>query len=725
MGKLFKILGAIVGVIVVLIIAAIIIIPLVVDPNDFKDKIAASVKESTGRTLSINEDIGLSVFPWLALEVKKAELSNPEGFEQGTFARIGEASIRVKLQPLLSRQLEMDTLVLNDVELNLIRQQDGSDNFSQWGKASADKAGESAPSQDQGKEGDAQQLAGLTIGGVKVSQLNVRFDDRQAGQKIELLETSLESGAITPGEAIPIKLSALLTASAPATKAQIELSTQALLDQAKGLLTLSGLELTVDAEGEAVPGGKMDLSLLSEVKAALDGSSAQLDKLELKTLGLRLTGNARATDLSSEPRFSGKITLDETNPKELLTKLGNEPLQTVDPEALTALGLESEFAGTTQSLKLDQLAMKLDETQFDGYIHINDFNGPNVSFKLNGNRLDVDRYMVKTAEGQAGSDGANEGKQAEAEAVPPALPLDVLRALVLNGDLRLKWFKVNNLKAENVSLSLRAKGGKLAVEPLAANFYQGQVEQIVRLDVRKDTPVIQAITQLNEVQAEPLLMDLNGEALLSGTMNLSGDVTTQGLDAKTATRNLGGTAKFEFLDGAYNGVNIGYELRRAKALIKGEKAPEEGAKKTDFAELSGSANIKGGVVHNNDLLMKAPLLRLQGKGNADLNQSVMDYALTVAVVETSKGQGGGSLDELRGLKIPVSAKGPFADPKIGIELEKLISESAKAKVKEKAKEKVEEVKAKAKEKVEKKIQEKLGDKVGQELGNKLKGLFGN
>lgn len=721
MGKLLKILGAIIGVIVVLIIAAIIIIPLVVDPNDFKDKIATSVKESTGRTLSINEDIGLSVFPWLALEVKKAELSNPEGFEEGTFARIGEASIRVKLQPLLSRQLEMDTLVLSDVELNLIRQKDGTDNFSQWGNASSEKAGDSSATQDQGGADDAKQLAGLTIGGVKVSQLNVRFDDRQAGQKIELLETNLESGAITPGEAIPVKLSALLTTSAPATKAQIELSTQALLDQAKGLLTLSGLELTVDAEGEAVPGGKMDLSLLSEVKAALDGSSAQLDKLELKTLGLRLTGNAKATDLSSEPRFSGKISLDETSPKALLTKLGNEPLQTVDPEALTALALETAFAGTASSLKLDQLALKLDETQFDGYIHVNDFTGPNVSFKLNGNRLDVDRYMIKTGEGEAGAGGGGEGTQEEAETAPPALPLDVLRALVMNGDLRLKWFKVNNLKAENVSLTLRAKGGKLAVEPLAANFYQGQIEQIVRLDVRKDTPVIQAISQLNEVQAEPLLMDLNGEAILSGTMNLSADVNTRGLDAKTATRNLGGTAKFAFLDGAYNGVNIGYELRRAKALLKGEKAPEEGAKKTDFAELSGSANIKAGVVQNDDLLMKAPLLRLQGKGNADLNQSVMDYALTVAVVETSKGQGGGSLDDLRGLKIPVSAKGPFADPKIGIELDKLIGEAAK----EKAKKKVEEVKAKAKEKVEQKIQEKLGDKVGKELGSKLKGLFGN
>ncbi|MCG7953882.1 MAG: AsmA family protein, partial [Candidatus Thiodiazotropha endolucinida] len=69
MGKTLKVLGWLVGMVVVLVIAAIILIPMFVDPNDHKDRIVAEVKRATGRDLTINGDIGLSVFPRLALEL--------------------------------------------------------------------------------------------------------------------------------------------------------------------------------------------------------------------------------------------------------------------------------------------------------------------------------------------------------------------------------------------------------------------------------------------------------------------------------------------------------------------------------------------------------------------------------------------------------------------------------------------------------------------------------
>ena len=72
-----------------LIVAAAIIIPLVVDPNDYKDEIVSKVKETTGRDLKIQGDIGLSVFPWLGLELGALELSNAKGFGDAPFADVG------------------------------------------------------------------------------------------------------------------------------------------------------------------------------------------------------------------------------------------------------------------------------------------------------------------------------------------------------------------------------------------------------------------------------------------------------------------------------------------------------------------------------------------------------------------------------------------------------------------------------------------------------------
>ncbi|MEW8259336.1 MAG: AsmA family protein, partial [Candidatus Thiodiazotropha taylori] len=97
MGKTLKVLGWLVGMVVVLVIAAIILIPMFVDPNDHKDRIVAEVKRATGRDLTINGDIGLSVFPRLALELNGLTLSNAPGFNGSEFASVNHASVSVNL----------------------------------------------------------------------------------------------------------------------------------------------------------------------------------------------------------------------------------------------------------------------------------------------------------------------------------------------------------------------------------------------------------------------------------------------------------------------------------------------------------------------------------------------------------------------------------------------------------------------------------------------------
>ena len=107
MKKLFKIVGVLVLVVVVLIGAAAVLVPMFFDPNDHKDRIAQAVKDATGRDLNLKGDIGLSVFPWIAIDLGAVELSNPPGFDGPAFAETEGAKVRVKLMPLLKRQVEM------------------------------------------------------------------------------------------------------------------------------------------------------------------------------------------------------------------------------------------------------------------------------------------------------------------------------------------------------------------------------------------------------------------------------------------------------------------------------------------------------------------------------------------------------------------------------------------------------------------------------------------
>jgi len=81
MGKLLKFLFSLLGVLVLLVIVAIVALPMLVDPNDYKDQITSLVKDKTGRTLEIDGDINLSVFPWLGADIGPTRLSNAAGFD--------------------------------------------------------------------------------------------------------------------------------------------------------------------------------------------------------------------------------------------------------------------------------------------------------------------------------------------------------------------------------------------------------------------------------------------------------------------------------------------------------------------------------------------------------------------------------------------------------------------------------------------------------------------
>jgi AsmA protein len=73
-GKLIKVILVFFSSVALLIIAAAIIIPLVVDLNDYKTEMEVAVEEQTGRTLKIEGDLHVSVFPWLGTPVTNALL---------------------------------------------------------------------------------------------------------------------------------------------------------------------------------------------------------------------------------------------------------------------------------------------------------------------------------------------------------------------------------------------------------------------------------------------------------------------------------------------------------------------------------------------------------------------------------------------------------------------------------------------------------------------------
>ncbi|MGH8524464.1 MAG: AsmA family protein, partial [Gammaproteobacteria bacterium] len=484
-------------------------------------------------------------------------------------------------------------------------------------------------------------------------------------------------------------------------------------------LTLAPFNVKAALAGETLPNKSADVTLATRAEIDLDKQTVALSDLALQGLGLDLRGAAQAENIQKDPKFGGTLKLKPFDARKLLTQLGQAVPETTDPKALTNVGFETALAGSQNSINLNNLALRLDETRIKGTISVADFSQPAIGFKLDVDGIDVDRYLPPEKAEKAGGDvqksdksrakkdrGARDAARGTDDRVPVG---STAGALNLKGVLTVGKLKIANATLTQLSVAVNAKEGDINLNPIAADLYQGKIAGSVGLDTRAAKPKLSMNESLTGVQIEPLLADLSGEAKIAGTANLKAQLNAAGASADAIKRTLSGKAAFQFLDGALIGVNLGQLMRKAQAGFVGKV--DENAK-TDFSEMAGTLIFDQGVVRNQDLVLKSPLLRIAGKGQANLVSERIDYTLNTTLSATAEGQGGKELTDLKGITIPIKVSGTFDDPSYAPDVAGL------------AKAKAEKALQKNKEKITEKLKKKLGEDAGGVLGGTLGGLLG-
>ncbi len=797
--KVVKGLAVLFLVLVVLVVGAAVVIPMVVDPNDYKPQIVRQVQDATGRELTIEGDLKLSVFPWLGLDIGPTRLSNAPEFGKEPFASVKAVSVRVKLLPLLQRRVEADTVLLEGLRLNLERNAEGVGNWEDL--TGGPDAGEVSPSAGgeppTDTEGPGTAVAAFTINGVALQDAKLRWVDRTTGAQITVKDLNLETGAVAPGEPITVTGGFVVSSETPKAEGRFDISGRVVADpdarrarfeggalslEASGpdlpvgeltaelkldldadlakqvfksdvvLLTVAGVdpngqwtgtaELTgalnanvgdqqysfnsarigFKMDGEALPGGTTEGQATFDVDADLAAQTAALSNLALRAADLALSGNVSGENILDALAYKGEITVEPFNPRELMEKLGLEAPATQDLGVLTQLAMSTGLRGNANALSMEPMNLKLDDTSFEGSFSVRDFNDPGYQFDYRIDTIDLDRYLPPPADEAAAAPAApvageaSESSAARAQTGGAELPLDVLRALKLDGRATLGSVKVQNLRMNDVIVQIKAQDGLIQLDPMRMKLYDGSGSVKAVVDARTDQPKLQAQKQFQGIQAESLVKDVSGKDLLSGTGNVSANVNAVGADVGSIVRTLNGNFSLTFEDGAIKGVNVAQIIRDAKARLQGQPASATGPQQTDFAELSGSGVIKNGVVSNNDLSLKSPLLRVNGEGTVNLPAESIDYLVKTVIVGSLEGQGGKGLAELKGIPIPVRVTGTFSDPKYAPDLQAALAEGAKQKAKEEIQKKVE-------EEIGKKLEGGLKEQVGEQVQDKLKGLF--
>lgn len=244
MAKPLKIILALLGSLLLLLLAAVIALPLLFDPNDYRDRIAEAIKKETGREFSVGE-IHLAVFPWLRVELREVTLGNAAGFGDAPMLRVQRADVGARLMPLLrEKRIEASTLTLEGAQIQLAVDAEGRNNWQDLLPPVTEAPEAATPTL-------AERMQSLDIKGITLADVSVSYLDQKLGKQYQLDGLQLKTGRLHASEPFTLQTHFNASAKVPAVTAVVDLASTVALNSETGdvLLTEPKLELQLSQAG--------------------------------------------------------------------------------------------------------------------------------------------------------------------------------------------------------------------------------------------------------------------------------------------------------------------------------------------------------------------------------------------------------------------------------------------------------------------------------------------
>ncbi|MFV3404769.1 AsmA family protein [Pseudomonas sp. NY15463] len=716
------------------------------DPNDYKDEIRKLARDKAHVELTLNGDIGWSLFPWLGLELHEASiatLNNPKV----PFADLQMLGLSVRVLPLLRREVQMSDVRVEGLNLTLVRDASGHGNWEDIGKplpepnvASAPPSSEPAQTPTSKPEGNSERAVKLDIDSLTVNNARVLYTDEKAGQSYSAESIQLSTGAVHEGVNIPLKASAFLSASQPNIKARTELTGELRFDRKLKRYNLEDMRLSGETSGEPLAGKTLTFAAQGQVLVDLAANVASWSGLKVSANQLRALGELNVRDLDKTAQLSGALSVAQFDLRSFLDGIGQTLPATADPAVFKKLELVTRLEGSPNSLAFEDLAVKLDDSTFSGRVAVEDFAKQALRVRLKGDSFDADRYLPAKSEQAKGASAARQAeiKQQEASAVAGAgttplpntptqqawsedklLPVERLRTLDLQAELAFDALTLDKLPITDAQLNATGQGGLITLQTLRGGLYNGSFEAKGSVDVRPAVPQLGINTKINRVPVEHFIKRESPDQAppVKGLLTLASDLTATGNSQKALVDTLNGTASFTINDGVLVNANLEQQLCQAIATLNRKQlSGEPRGKDTPFQELRGSLVIRNGVASNPDLKARIPGLTVNGNGDLDLRVLGMDYNVGVVVEGDQRAMPDPACqvnERYVGVQVPLRCRGPM---ELGAKACRLDQEGLGKVAATLAGNRL-------KDKIDEKLEEKLGDKVSPELKDALKGLF--
>jgi len=692
-------------IVLVLIVAVLLAAPFFIDVNSYKSQIEKAVEDQTGRQLSIG-NIDASLLPWVGVELNDVHLANRSGFANRDFLSVERLHVKLAVLPLLSKKIEIKHFEVVSPVVYLERRSNGESNWEDLIASPA--AGGSADSQSQSVTMQAHapaapvlaalQAESLSLTGGQItwvdadaaalvlSELDVALDDVQLQRPVALRVSGRLSGNgfelnahVGPvGDLASLNVATLpLQGHFKAENIQllpfqhlIEAWPEQLGDIASASAQIS-IQLEQHPSGVRLGEGELHLKAAHALALSWKVEMPNAERIKINYANLTVNGEGlidakgNVEHLTTKPRFAVRLDGQAVERTWLETFVpGLNAMYSAHPAPWKQLQFSALLEGGSKQLGIKDLQLKLDKDLLNASGTVR-YAGPDIRLRMASDQLHLDAWLPQGKEADNAGQTAWEGWSIIAEAIAAAdvkgesaePDLRFLRSWRIASQLKVNTLFVRGMQMDDFSAVINGDNGHIRLNPMQFKLAGGKVTEKASLNVNVYPVSWKESVHISDVQAGPLLKALAEVDMLEGGMDMDTKFHATGL-TPAAVNTLNGRGTVSFRDGKLKGFDIAGAIRK----FTNPAAFQQGAKETDFAQLSGTFDVKNGVAYNQNLFMASPLLRVTGQGTIDLVQKRMDYEVKPRVVGSLKGQGDSLLR--KGLTIPLHIYGPFDAPKV-------------------------------------------------------------
>lgn len=258
MKKLLKLCFKIAVVLVILGVGALITLRIMFPPEKLKAMALEYAKNNLQREITF-DDVSLNL---VGVTLDNFAISENTTFQNGTFAKADKLVVKIALKPLFKKRVEISTVQLDGLDVNVIKNKNGSFNFDSLIPPSDPNA---APEQPAQTDEDSSAFV-LVAEKIAASDCDISYKDLQTGITASLNDLNIEINQFDIAEPFDVKINfttAYQDKNGPAVSVPVNIALRVFLaglDMKNAYVTVNNISASYKTVKFQLKGGVKDFT---------------------------------------------------------------------------------------------------------------------------------------------------------------------------------------------------------------------------------------------------------------------------------------------------------------------------------------------------------------------------------------------------------------------------------------------------------------------------------